>query len=248
MSAINWFQARKKKRPLGCFTRQQGSYKGAQSIVYHSGNRKVPDNWPLAKEIDQKPSDSRTKARKWVSVEYKWRQEEVACVCVCVLLGGQWRHGKDKVNERNRQEKKVCTLWKILDIRRRSERKTNWLSKGKMTTSSVACRLFKQSLADPVGNRLLWLHHSNRSIHMWCSTSGRDNAVASVLFDGSESLVEKFSRHRRKNNNKKRLTDSLGFFRIQLDDSELYYLEFFCQFYNHFYLVPQFALPNRMRS
>lgn len=32
---------RDKKRPLGYFTRQQGSYKRAKSPVYHSENRSV---------------------------------------------------------------------------------------------------------------------------------------------------------------------------------------------------------------
>lgn len=85
---------------------------------------------------------------------------------VCVWSG----YGSGKRNELNRQE--VHTLWNILHIQSNSERNTYQLSKSKMTTSSVACRLFKQSSADPVRNRLLCLHYlySSGSKYRFCSS------------------------------------------------------------------------------
>lgn len=52
MSPINWLPERKKS-PLGYFTRQQGSYKRAWSIVYHGKNRNVPDSCLLASLIER---------------------------------------------------------------------------------------------------------------------------------------------------------------------------------------------------
>lgn len=88
-------------------------------------------------------------------------------VCVWGETGG------GKRNEQNRQE--VHTLWNILHIQERSERNTHQLSKSEMTTSSVACRLFKQSSADPAGNRLLCLHYldCSSSRYRFCSSERR---------------------------------------------------------------------------